>query len=61
MKHKIQYLVTDADLKLNQKMAVCVGHILCKMFSWNPRLYRASRHSFRSGSWRFWRMYKLVK
>jgi hypothetical protein len=61
MKKRIGYLVTDADLKLNEKMAVVCGHVLCGMTKWNPRLYRTFRHSLRSGRWSVISTYKLVK
>ena len=61
MRNKIKFVVTDSDLKLNEKMAVSIGYILCGVTKWNPRLYRTFRHSLRSGRWSVLSTYKLVK
>ena len=61
MVNKIISVITDADLKLNEKIAINCGYALCWMFRWHPRWYRAFRHSLRSGRWSVLKTYKLVK
>jgi len=57
----IKSVVSDADLKLNEKMAIVCGVFLCDATKWNPRLYRTFRHSLRSGNWKVAQAYRMVK
>lgn len=57
----VRSVVTDTDLKLNEKMATVCGYFLCAATKGSPRLYRTFRHSLRSGHWDVVSTYKMVK
>jgi len=61
LRDHIRYVVTDDDLKLNEKMATVCGHFLCAVTKGNPVLQTTFRCSLRSGSWRVVKAYRLAK
>jgi hypothetical protein len=61
VKRVLRSVVSDADLKLNEKMAIVCGVFLCNMTKGSPRLYRTFRHSLRSGNWKVTQAYRMVK
>lgn len=57
-------VVTDADLKVNEKMATVVGIFLCNMLRSFPKArkgYNVVRHSLRSGSWDVVGVWKMLR
>ena len=61
---KDQHVVTDADLKLHEKMAIVVGTYLCKITEGNPKLvipHCTIRHSLRSGNLHIRTAYRMAK